>query len=51
MIAPPADGPAAGPCRAGPGETNMYRKILVPLDGSATSEAGLREAIPLGCAC
>jgi nucleotide-binding universal stress UspA family protein len=50
MIARPADGPAAGPCRAGLGETNMYRKILVPLDGSATAEAGLREAIALAAA-
>lgn len=25
----------------------MYKKILVPLDGSGTSEAGLREAIAL----
>ena len=26
----------------------MYRKILVPIDGSRTSELGLREAIRLG---
>lgn len=28
----------------------MYRKILVPLDGSVTSEAGLQEAIRLAAA-
>ncbi len=28
----------------------MYERILVPLDGSATAEAGLRHAIPLAAA-
>jgi nucleotide-binding universal stress UspA family protein len=29
------------------GDRNMYKRILVPIDGSPTAEAGLREAIKL----
>jgi nucleotide-binding universal stress UspA family protein len=43
--------PSARPRRARPGpaakEHAMYHRILVPLDGSPTSERGLREAINL----
>jgi len=39
--------PAPSPLSSRPKELRMYKAILVPLDGSATADNGLREAIEL----
>src|SRR5512133_532189 len=46
-MARPVRQPAAGAHATRFKESSMYKRILVPLDGSATSERGLREAIGL----